>query len=129
MTEELEKEEEKPEEEVEKEIEEKLAFPMAPVVRQMKKHIAKDKIVRKEVKIGMNNFLAEIVKDIAITMDKFPYTTVDYRMFEEAVKPYKQVKELQAEKRRLEAHLDAIVQDCLSVKRDLETKFAEPEKK
>src|SRR3989344_3403135 len=105
----------------------KLAFPTAAVVREMKKYIAKDKMVRKEVKIGMNKFLAEIVKDVAKNMDQFPYSVVDYRMFEEAVKPYRQVKELQAEKNRVKAHLDVIIQDCDSVKRDLDAKFAEQE--
>jgi len=113
------------EEEVDASLEQKLPFPTAAVVREMKKHIAKDKMVRKEVKIAMNNFLAEIVKEASARMDQFPYSMVDYRMFEEAVRPYKQVKEIQAEKQRLMAHLDKIIEDCASVKRDLEAKFPE----
>jgi hypothetical protein len=114
------------EEEVDAALEQKMPFPTAAVVREMKKHIAKDKMIRKEVKVAMNNFLAEVVKEVSLTIDKFPYAMVDYRMFEEAVKPYKQVKEIQAEKQRVMAHLDKIIEDCASVKRDLESKFPVP---
>lgn len=127
MAEELpESKEQKPveaEEEVDASLEQKLAFPTAAVVREMKKYLAKDKMIRKEVKIAMNKFLADIVKDISQSMDKFPYSVVDYRMFEDAIKPYKRVKDLQGEKRRLVAHLDSIIEDCASVKRDLDIKF------
>ncbi len=125
MAEELTGQEAKPEaeEEVDASLEQKLAFPTAAVVREMKKYIAKDKMIRKEVKIAMNKFLAELVKDLAQTMDKFPYSVVDYRMFEEAVKPYRRVKDLQGEKKRLAAHLDVVIEDCASIKRDLDIKF------
>jgi hypothetical protein len=115
------------EEEVDASLEQKLAFPTAAVVREMKRYIAKDKMIRKEVKVAMNKFLADIVKDISQTMDKFPYSVVDYRMFEDAIKPYKRVKDLQGEKRRLVAHLDSIIEDCASVKRDLDIKFGNEE--
>ena len=131
MAEELpESNEQKPveaEEEVDASLEQKLAFPTAAVVREMKRYIAKDKMIRKEVKVAMNKFLADIVKDISQTMDKFPYSVVDYRMFEDAIKPYKRVKDLQGEKRRLVAHLDSIIEDCASVKRDLDIKFGNEE--
>jgi hypothetical protein len=131
MAEELpESNEQKPvevEEEVDASLEQKLAFPTAAVVREMKKYIAKDKMIRKEVKLAMNKFLADIVKDISQSIDKFPYSVVDYRMFEDAIKPYKRVKDLQGEKRRLVAHLDSIIEDCASVKRDLDIKFGNEE--
>lgn len=101
----------------------KLAFPTAAVVREMKKCIDKDKMIRKEVKIAMNKFLAEIVKDVASTMNKNPYSVMDFRMFEDAVRPYRQLKEIQAEKQRMTAHLNAVIEDCESIKRDLELKF------
>jgi len=115
------------EEEVDASLEQKLAFPTAAVVREMKRYIAKDKMIRKEVKVAMNKFLADIVKDISQSIDKFPYSVVDYRMFEDAIKPYKRVKDLQGEKRRLVAHLDSIIEDCASVKRDLDIKFGNEE--
>lgn len=103
----------------------KLSFPTACIVREMKKYIDKDKMVRKEVKIAMNKFLAEIVKDVATTMNKNPYSVMDYRMFEEAAKPFRQTKEIQNEKRRLVAHLNKVIEDCDSLKRDLDLKFSE----
>lgn len=100
-----------------------LPFPNATIVREIKRHVAPEKMIRKEVKIGMNKFLGEVVEDVSKSMDKNPYAMIDYRMFEEAVRPFKKVKELDAEKKRLIAHLDAIIEDCLSIKRDLEEKF------
>ncbi len=101
-----------------------LVFPNAVIVRELKKHIDKDKMIRKEVKVGVNKFLAEILSDIAKKMNEFPYATVDYRMFEEAIRPYKKVKELDKEKERMKAHLDVIIQDCQSIQRDLDSKLS-----
>ena len=111
------------EEDVGEEEEKGLPFPNATIVREIKKHVASEKMIRKEVKIGMNKFLGDVVGEVSKKMDKNPYAMIDYRMFEEAVRPFKKVKELDAEKRRLVAHLDAIIEDCLSIKRDLEEKF------
>jgi hypothetical protein len=111
------------EDEVDEVEEQKMAFPTAAVVREIKKYVDKDKMVRKEVKVAMNKFLAEIVKDVSLTMNKFPYSVIDYRMFEDAVRPYRQVKDLKGEKKRLVAHLDVIIEDCASIKRDLDIKF------
>ncbi|MFH0986678.1 MAG: hypothetical protein V1911_01375 [Candidatus Micrarchaeota archaeon] len=106
----------------------KLAFPTATIVREMKKHIDKNKQIKKQVKIGMNKFLAEIVADVSKRMNEFPYSSMDYRMFEEAARPYRMVKEMSKEKERMRAHLDVIIKNCDSIKRDLEDKFGEKEK-
>ena len=111
------------EDEVDEAEEQKMAFPTAAVVREIKKYVDKDKMVRREVKVAMNQFLAEVVKDVSVAMNKFPYSVIDYRMFQDAVKPYKQVKDLKGEKKRLVAHLDAVIEDCASIKRDLDIKF------
>jgi len=100
-----------------------LAFPTATVVREIKKHIDKNKMIKKEVKIGMNKLLEEVVANVSKRMNEFPYAMLDYRMFEEAAKPYKRVQELDKEVERLEAHLNAIIKDAESIKRDLERKF------
>ncbi|MEM3411816.1 MAG: hypothetical protein QW735_02470 [archaeon] len=114
-----------PEEEVGEKEAESLVFPNAVIVRELRKHISKEKLIKKEVKIAVNKFLAEILAQIAKEMDKFPYATIDYRMFEESIKPFKQAKEIKLEKTRLIKHLDAIIEDCNSIKRDLEEKFKE----
>ena len=125
-------EEEAKVEEVEEEMSEeeeqklRLPFPTATVVREMKKSVDSGKMIKKDVKIAMNKFLGEVVKDVTKRMNENPYTMMDLRMFNDAVKPYKQIKELDSEKTRLEAHMDTIIQDCMSIKRDLESKFAKP---
>lgn len=104
-----------------------LPFPNATVVREIKKHVTGNKMVKKDVKIGMNKFLGDIVRDVSERMNEYPYAMVDYRMFEESIRPYKLVKEMDKEKERLVHHLDVIVQDCLSIKRDLDNKFGSSE--
>ena len=120
--------EEKKEIEKEEEIEDEklnLVFPTATIVREMKKHIDSGKMIKKEVKIAMNQFLAEIVEDITKKMNEYPYAMLDYRMFKEASKPYRKAKEIEKEKNRMTKHLDVIIEDCNSIKRDLEEKFGE----
>jgi histone H3/H4 len=116
------------EEEVSESEEQSLPFPNATVVRGMKKHIDSNKMIKKDVKVAMNKFLGEIVEDVSKRMNDFPYAMLDHRMFEDASRPYRMVKEMDLEKKRLDTHLDAIVQDCMSIKRDLESKFGEKEK-
>lgn len=104
-----------------------LPFPNATVVREIKKHVSANKMIKKDVKVAMNRFLKDIVRDVSERMNEFPYAMIDYRMFEEAIRPYKLVKEMDKEKERLTHHLDVIVQDCLSIKRDLDNKFGSSE--
>ncbi|RLG21210.1 hypothetical protein DRN74_03000 [Candidatus Micrarchaeota archaeon] len=104
-----------------------LPFPNATLVRLMKQHISPNKMIKKEVKIAMNRFLGDIVREVSEKMNEYPYAMIDYRMFEEAIRPYKLVKEMDREKERLMHHLDTIVQDCLSIKRDLDNKFGSSE--
>lgn len=127
MTDEVEPEkiEEKKEELKETETDQ-LPLPNATVVRLMKDNLSEDKMIKKEVKIAMNKFLGEVLKDLTERLDEFPYTTIDYSMFREAVKPYKQAKEIQDEKERMFSHMNTIIQDCRSIQRDLDRKFDEP---
>jgi len=122
---------EKIEEVVEDEVEDDkldLVFPTATIVREMKKHIDSGKMIKKEVKVAMNQFLAEIVADVTKKMNEYPYAMLDYRMFKEASKPYRKAKEIEKEKNRMTKHLDVIIEDCNSIKRDLEEKFGEEKK-
>ena len=111
-------------EEKESNEKETLVFPNAVIVRELRKYIDRDKIIKKEVKIAVNKFLEEVLADIAKRMNEFPYATVDYRMFQEAIRPYKKVGELDKEKERLKAHLDVIIKDCQSIQRDLDEKLS-----
>ena len=113
------------EEQIEEEEENNdLVFPNAVIVRELKKAVDKDKMIKKEVKEAANKFLEEILADIGKRMNDFPYAMIDYRMFEEATRPYRQVKELDAERERVKSHLDTIIQDCQSIKRDLDAKLS-----
>ena len=131
MTEEKEAEHVKEEETAEEEVTEaeeaaqKLPFPTAAIVREMKKHIDKSKMIKKEVKVAMNRFLGEVVKDVSKNIDKNPYAMIDYRMFQDAIAPYKKMKQMDREKERIAARMNAIIQDCLSLKKDLGEKFGE----
>jgi len=118
------------EEEVSEEEETKqhLPFPTATVVRQMKQYLDKTKIVKKDVKINMNKFLGEVVKEVATKMDQHPYTTVNYMMLKEAIEPYKKIKQLKRDKEKIVVKLDAIIKDCQILKEELEERYGETKK-
>ena len=108
----------------EEEVKSKLPFPTANIVRQMKQYIDNSKMIKKDVKIGMNKFLGEVVKEVSEKMNKYPYTMVDYRMLKESVEPYKKVKQLKRDKEKIVAKLDAIIKDCHSLKEELDEKYS-----
>jgi len=121
---------EKLEEEAEEEQEE-LPFAKAEVVRLMKQHLDRDKMIRERVKVEMNKFLGEILENVCKQLNEYPYTTVEYEMFKESIYPYKNIKRINEEKKRILKHLDAIKADCdaltLDVKRTLKLRDVEEE--
>ena len=102
---------------------EKLPFARAQVVRVMRESIAKDKMIKAEVKDSMNLFLADICSDVSKKMDKYPYAMIDRRMFDEAVEPYKTLYKVEEEKKRIVKHLEAIKADCDRLIRCVEETF------
>ena len=102
---------------------EQLPFPTAPIVRLMKKHLDKDKLIKKQVKDEMNKWLAEICEKITKKMNDKPYTTVDISAFKEAIQIYKDLEDMEKEKTRIVANLERIKQDCDALIRDLDRKF------
>jgi len=116
-------EEKQPEEEISEEEEAKLAFANAQVVRQMRKNLSSDKMIKSAVKKGMNNFLSEICADVCRRLDKYPYATIDFRMFQEAIAPYKTLHKVEEEKKRIIIHLEAIKADANRLIRDVEETF------
>ena len=78
----------------------------------MKMNLDDDKMIRERVKVEMNRFLQHILQEVCFEMNKQPYTTIEYEMFEEAIYPYTNVKKINEEKKRILAHLDAIKADC-----------------
>jgi len=112
----------------EEEAKQKLAFPTATIVRLMKEHIDRSKMIKKDVKIGMNRFLGEVVKEVSVKMNQHPYTMVDYRMLKEAIEPYKKVKQLKRDKEKIVVKLNAMIKECESLREELDEKYSEENK-
>jgi hypothetical protein len=106
-----------------------LAFANAEVVRLMKKHLPKDRMIKKRVKIAMNQFLESICVDITKKLAKEPFVYIEYDMFEKAIQPYRDLKSLEVEKERLVANLNKIKAECDVMIDDVERKFAMFEEK
>ena len=98
---------------------EKLAFPEAVIVRILKKHLDKEKMIKKEVKIAMNKWLEKIASNVAKEMNKFPYVMVSLNEFKEAVRVYENMEEFNKEKERIFAHLEAMKRDIERLQKDL----------
>ena len=65
-------------EEISEEQDEKMPFPTARVVRIIRANIAKDKMIKSDVKIGMNKFLGNIAVDISVGSIQFIFTEGAY---------------------------------------------------
>jgi hypothetical protein len=102
---------------------ETLPFPMAPIVRLMKKNLDKDKLIKKDVKVGMNKWLAEMCEKITKKMNETPYASVDLYAFKDAIKIYNDIEHMDKDKQRILVSLEKIKQDCDALIRDLDRKF------
>ncbi len=108
---------------VEEQEKEALPFPTAPIVRVMKKKLDSHKLIRKQVKQEMNKWLASMCERISEEMNKSPYPTVDYALFNQAIQSYENIEEFKKEKDRIVISLEKIKQDCDALIRDLDRKF------
>ena len=107
------------EEETIDEEKEKLAFPVAAVVRVMRRYMDKEKMIKKDVKIAMNKWLEKLCANVAKTMNKFPYVVMTLNEFREGVRVYEDLENFDKEKQRILAHLNAIKKDIERLERDL----------
>jgi len=82
------------------EEESRYAFPEAAVVRVMKRHLDREKMIKKEVKIAMNQWLEKACANIAKEMNKVPYVMVTLNEFKQGVKVYESLEEFDMEKQR-----------------------------
>ena len=94
------------------EEEEKLPFAKAEVVRLMKENLDDDKMIRERVKVEMNKFLGEVLKNVCKQLNEYPYTTIEYEMLKESTYPYTNIERINQEKERILLHLEAIKADC-----------------
>ena len=81
-------------EEFDEEDEEKLPFAKAEVVRLMKENLDDDKMIRERVKVEMNKFLGEVLKNVCKQLNDYPYTTIEYEMLKESSISYGCTKNL-----------------------------------
>ena len=113
-------EEEFNEEEIQEEEDEYLPFAKAEVVRLMKQNLDDDKMIRERVKVEMNKFLGDILKQVCEQLNEYPYTTIEYEMLKESTYPYTNIKRINQEKERILLHLNAIKADCDALAMDVQ---------
>ncbi|MFM5882931.1 hypothetical protein SAMN05216439_1549 [Methanobrevibacter gottschalkii] len=99
---------------------EKLPFAKAEVVRLMKENLDDDKMIRERVKVEMNKFLGDVLKNVCKQLNDYPYTTVEYEMLKESTYPYTNIERINQEKERILLHLEAIKADCNALAMDVQ---------
>ncbi len=102
------------------EDEEKLPFAKAEVVRLMKENLDDDKMIRERVKVEMNKFLGDVLKNVCKQLNDYPYTTIEYEMLKESTYPYTNIERINQEKERILLHLEAIKADCNALAMDVQ---------
>ena len=107
-------------EEIVEEDDEKLPFAKAEVVRLMKENLDDDKMIRERVKVEMNIFLGEVLKNVCKQLNEYPYTTIEYEMLKESIYPYTNIERINQEKERILLHLEAIKADCNALAMDVQ---------
>jgi hypothetical protein len=107
-------------EEFVEEDEEKLPFAKAEVVRLMKENLDADKMIRERVKVEMNKFLGDVLKNVCKQLNDYPYTTIEYEMLKESTYPYTNIERINQEKERILLHLNAIKADCDALAMDVQ---------
>lgn len=112
-------------EELPPEEKEKLPFPTARVVRGIKAALTKPHQIKAEVKVAANEFLGEILRDIACEMDKEEVFTLGIEHFNKAVRKYKEIawqqKRIERIRKLLEkqrAELDEIIAEIELMKEE-----------
>ena len=99
---------------------EDLPFATAEVVRLMKENLDDDKMIRERVKVEMNKFLGDVLKNVCQQLNEYPYTTIEYEMLKESIYPYTNIKRINQEKERILLHLEAIKADCNALSMDVQ---------
>jgi hypothetical protein len=102
------------------EDEEKLPFAKAEVVRLMKENLDDDKMIRERVKVEMNKFLGDVLKNVCKQLNDYAYTTIEYEMLKESIYPYTNIERINQEKERILLHLEAIKADCNALAMDVQ---------
>ena len=99
---------------------EKLPFAKNEVYRLKRENLDSDKMIRDQVKVEMNKFLGEILKNVCKQLNEYPYTTIEYEMLKECICPYTNIERINEEKERVLLHLNAIKADCAALAMDVQ---------
>lgn len=102
------------------------AFAMAPIVRIMKDELDDDKMIRRRVKEGMNQWLESLCRKVAAKMNESEYTMVELDDFKTAIEPYEMIDAIEQERMRIVATLEKVKQDCDTLIMDVDRKFLTP---
>src|SRR3989344_2636767 len=94
------------EEGVDEAEEAKLPFPNARIVSIIRENLKQPHQLKKEVKLSANYLLAEILKDISISMDSEPYNSLSMDHFNKASRKYREIALSQARIRRIQKVLE-----------------------
>ena len=103
--------------------ESKLPFARATIVNMLRKHLDPGKQIKGRVKDEMNLWLGDLVEKIAKKMNSYPYTYVDHGMFEDAIRTYEQLEEIEHEKERIMKYLEKMKVDIEMLQREVDRKF------
>lgn len=103
--------------------ERELPFPRATIVNMMRQYIDKGKQIKGPVKDEMNIWLGKLVEKLAKKMNAHPYTYVDLAMFNEAIKTYEQLEEVEMERERIIKYMEKIKADLDMLEREVDKKF------
>ncbi len=93
-------------EEAEDDESENLPFPNARVVRIVKLNLKNQHQIKRDVKVGANMLLGEILTEISQTMDQEPYFTLSVEHFNKAARKYKEIGLNQKRIRRIKKVLE-----------------------
>ena len=77
-------------------------------------------MIRERVKVEMNKFLGEVLKNVCKQLNDYPYTTIEYEMLKESTYPYTNIERINQEKERILLHLEAIKADCNALAMDVQ---------
>ena len=108
------------------EAEHNLIFPLAPIVREIKRH-AEGKMVSSKVKIATNMFLSQILTLVSKEMANTRYAMIEMDDFRRATLPYTFVKQLDKEKDRIIIDMEKMRMDWESKIEEFKRKFGKEE--
>lgn len=96
-----------------------LPFPNARVVRMLRDEIQSGKQIRSEVKVALNEWLGNMLRQISREMDNTPYGSIGLVDFHRATRPFDSMTSLVKDKERIILAVDKLMADADQIKRDL----------